>query len=287
MGLKELAKKVKKEEKDKNKPFEELFLEMLDNYFIKLAKQEDEEHGHSVSIKPSSYYKCMRKLWYQLLKFPKNERKFARSQRILQVGTALHEWIQNNIFINMAEEGYAVELIPVEELPNYKLPDIKFIKEHDASPMEVKFRDYRYTKKYPISAMVDGALEWKRERFLFEFKTIRHDDFELLYEPLKDHIKQGAIYALSTGIHRVMFLYLDKDTQNFKAYLITYTKEQLDWVIDRVVTFENYLLNKELPPKEDDINVCKWCGYRKLCNKEACGTTFKEDENGFSYVEEV
>lgn len=280
MSLKDLAKKIKKEEKERNKPLEEKFLDAIDKYFIDVANDEDE--GHSLSIKPSSYYKCMRKLWYQLLGFPKKERKYARSQRILQVGTALHEWIQNDILMTMDN----IELIPIEELPNYGLEGVEFITEHDASPMEVKFKDYRHTKKYPVSAMTDGAIEFLNERFVFEFKTINSKDFDNLYEPLKDHIKQGAIYCIGTGLNKVMFLYMNKDNQQLKSFLVYYNDKQLNWAKSRIVSIEQYVLNLELPPKEPDDN-CKWCEYKYLCDKDCAGKTFEEDEVGFMKIKEL
>ena len=85
-----------------------------------------------------------------------------------------------------------------------------------------------------------------------------------------DHIKQGAIYALSTGVRSVMFLYLCKGTQEWKAYLITYSDEQIQWVIDRIQASEKYVIENELPPKEIS-NQCKWCGYKTLCDKELKG----------------
>ncbi|MEC0276921.1 hypothetical protein [Peribacillus frigoritolerans] len=265
MSLKTLANKVKKEQKEMDKPFAEKFTAAIDNF---LVNPPGEGRPNRLAFRPSSYYKCVRQTYYFLKGVTSKNKRFPRSQRILAVGTALHEWVQTEVLMKMAEmPDSPIKLVPKEELPSFGKGGIEFIAEHQAPPMEVKFLDTRFTKKFPISAMVDGSLTMMNKDFLFEFKTINPTDFEMLIEPLTDHIKQGAIYALSTGVRSVMFLYLCKGTQEWKPYLITYTDEQLDWVVTRIQTTEQFVLEDILPPKEIS-NQCKWCGYKNICDKE-------------------
>lgn len=284
-GLKGLANQIKKEIKEANKPVGEQFIDEIDKYLIASRSKREEEN--SISIKPSSYYKCIRSQWYSLLRFPKKKKWYPRSIRILENGTTLHEWIQREVFMDMENFGECkIKLIPPEELPNYDIEEIEFIKEHDAPEMEVKFRDRRHTEKYPVSAMIDGFMEFINQQMLFEFKTIKPEDFALLFEPLKDHIKQGAIYALCLGVPRVMFLYYDKGEHHFKAYLVEYNDDQVTWAKMRIQQIEEYLLALELPPKEESSN-CRFCDYKDLCEKDACGKSFEQDEYGFSKVKEL
>lgn len=281
-GLRKLAQSVKKEIKEANKPFEELFLEAVDTYLIKSRMHKEEEHGKSLSIKPSSYYKCVRKLWYELLQFPKKPKYYAKSIRTLENGTVLHEWIQTQVFMDMDKGDYAIKLLPAEELPAYGKPNIEFIKQHSAPDMEVKFKDYRFTDKYPVSAMIDGFMEFRGLRMLFEFKTINPQDFDLLYEPLKDHIKQGAIYALCLGIPRVMFVYYNKGNSEMKAYMIEYNDDQIAWAEARVRDIDDYTNNLDFPYKEEGKD-CQYCSYSKICKDDYCGNEFNVDENGYKY----
>lgn len=265
MSLKKLASKVKKEKKESDKTFEEHFTGAIDKFFI---DPPGGERTRRLAFNPSGYYKCVRQTYYHLKGIPSKKKRYARSERILQVGTALHEWIQREVLMVMdVQDDSPIRLLPKEELPSFGKDGIEFINEHHAPPMEVKFLDHRFTKRFPISAMVDGSLTMLNKNFLFEFKTINPKDFEMLIEPLTDHIKQGAIYSLSTGVRSVMFLYLCKGTQNWKPYLVTYTDDQIDWVVSRIQTTEDYVLRDELPPKEVS-DQCKWCGYKQLCEKE-------------------
>lgn len=269
MGLKALAKKVKQSNRATDKSFEEQFLEKVDKFFVASPEELGKEPRPTrLAFRPSSFYKCQRQLFYFLNGSKEKKKEYPRSKRILEVGTALHEWIQTQVFMEMDKLGtFDIKLLPVEELPSYGQEGFEILREHNAPDMEVKFLDTRFTQKFPVSAMVDGAMSFMGKDFLFEFKTINTDDFEYLIQPLPDHVKQGAIYALCTGVRKVMFVYLDKNKQFLKAYLVEYTQEQLDWVVARMQSVENYVLEGELPPKEAD-DKCKWCGYKGLCDKE-------------------
>lgn len=266
MGLKSLANQIKKEQKERNKSFEEKFLGEIDKFLVDKGIEKAEKDSR-LAFRPSQYYKCERQSFYFLKGYKGVDNIYPRSQRILQVGTKLHEWIQKDVFMVMSRENYPIKLLPKNELPFYNADGVVIIEEHSAPPMEIKFLDYRFTKEFPISAMIDGALEYDGFPFIFEFKTINPKDFEYLIEPVPDHIKQGALYALCTGLRKVMFLYMCKGTQNLKAYTVTYNDEQLNWVINKLRSIEEKVLNNELPDKEVGPN-CNFCPYKSLCDSE-------------------
>lgn len=263
MSLKNLAKTIKQEHKEANKTIEEKFLDKIDSFLVDKAIAGERETRSA--FRPSQFSKCQRLIYYFLKGVKGNKKYYPRSQRILQVGTQLHEWIQRDVFMKM--EGI---LLPKEELPFFGVDGVEIIEEHSAPPMEIKFLDHRFTEKFPISAMIDGAIEFEGYPMLFEFKTINPKDFEYMIEPLPDHVKQGALYSLSIGIKKIMFLYLCKGTQNLKAYQVTYTDEQLNWVAGRLRTIENYVLEDILPDKEESIS-CRFCEYVGICKNDLKG----------------
>lgn len=278
MGLKDLAKQIKKEQKEKSLTVEDRFLKKIDEYLVSI-----EQRPSSISIKPSSFYKCTRQIWYKLLGFKQSSRNDPKSVRILEVGTKLHEWIQENILMNM--QDYGLTLLEDSDIPAYKDEDFNIEKEHNAPDMELKFKSFQYTETYPISAMVDGVFNFSSRDMLFEFKTINSRGFEKLFEPREDHLKQGVVYSICTGINNIMFLYICKDTQKFKAYLHQYTDDQKQWAIEKVREIEDKLLKLELPEKEESY-LCRYCNYSKICQKEYCGKEFKKNDEGFNEVVE-
>lgn len=267
MGLKSLANQIKKEQREANKSFEEKFIDEIDLFLVDKAKKERDKDERRLAFRPSQYFKCERQTYYFLRGIKGKEGIYPRSQRIMQVGTQLHEWIQRDIFMEMDKKEYPIRLLPKEELPFYGEEGVEILEIHSAPPMEIKFLDYRFTEKFPISAMIDGAMEYGGYPFLFEFKTINPKDFEYLIEPLSAHVQQGAMYSLSIGIRKIMFLYLCKSTQNLKAYTVDYTDEQMQWVVDKIQGIEMKVLNNELPDKDGDGLTCRFCPYNSLCKK--------------------
>lgn len=268
MSLAKLARQIKKENKEKNRTIEELFIATLDDFLVKSRLKKAESRKFRPAFNPSSVYKCQRQLWYKLLGFTAKEKTYARSIRILENGAGTHEWVQEDVLMEINEDDqYPLNLIPLEEIPSYGKNGIEFIREHSAAPTEVKFIDHRFTREIPISAMCDGVFEFMNKQMIFEFKTINPDDFKVLIEPLRDHVKQGALYALCLGIHRVMFLYYNKGNSEWKAFLVEYKKEQLDWIVNRLQTIEGYVIREELPPKEES-DQCQWCPFKHLCEKD-------------------
>lgn len=263
MGLKGLANKIKKEHKEKNKSFTDRFLDEIDKFLVDEAREN--RRKSRLAFRPSQYSKCERMTYYFLKGIEGREPIYPRTQRIFAVGTSLHEWIQEQVFMEM--EGYEVSILPKHELPFYEAEGVEILTQEVAPDMEIKFLDHRWTKKFPISAMIDGAMEMDGHKFLFEFKTINPKDFEFMIEPLNDHIMQGALYSLSIGIRKIIILYLCKGTQNFKAYEINYTDEQLEWVAEKLNRIETYVLEDALPPKEEGIS-CRFCKYKNLCNSD-------------------
>jgi hypothetical protein len=118
MGLKSLANKIKEEQKEANKPFEEKFIDEIDTFLVDKAKEIAEKPSR-LAFRPSQYFKCKRQVYYFLNGIKGKEGIYPRSQRILQVGTKLHEWVQEDIFMQMDKEGYPIRLLPKEELPFY------------------------------------------------------------------------------------------------------------------------------------------------------------------------
>lgn len=280
-GLSGLAKMLKQSSEKKEKTTEERVLGVIDKFLV--ASPEDkgkEPRVDRLAFRPSGIHKCARELYYFLTREEGTERNTARSMRILEVGTALHEWIQTEVFMEIDKlDKFPIKLLSSEDMPTYGTEGISYLKEHNAPPMEIKFLDSRWTKKFPVSAMVDGAFTFDNTDMLFEFKTINTKDFSMLIEPKKEHKLQGAIYVLCTGIKNVMFMYLDKNTQELKSYIVNYTDEQLDWIVSRMQDIESHVERGEIPDKEVSQN-CRWCKYTKSCKRDTNEEVIEDDEQG-------
>ena len=269
MSLKNLAKQVKKEHKEAEQPFNLQFLATIDEYLVKSRVEARAKRGERrLSFQPSSYYGCQRSLWYKLNKFPFTDNPTPVSERWTEIGSITHSWIQDTILDPMGEDKrFKISLVPKEELLVFGKEGITFIDEHQNSSVEIKFLDTRWTEQIPVSAMVDGCMHFGGRDFLYEFKTMKQEKFDPLIYPLKEHIKQGALYSLCLGLP-VMFHYINKNNQQWKTFFIEYTQEQLDWVANRLRNMERYYLENILPEKEECEENCRFCSYKKYCKKD-------------------
>jgi CRISPR/Cas system-associated exonuclease Cas4 (RecB family) len=251
-----------KEIKNNIKTEGDTFTDLLDNF---IGLKFNVKREGRLAFRPSSYYKCNRQVWYFLKGFPEKINMTSKTHRILGVGTALHEWVQNNILTELNKESNNFTLLTKFEIPSFNKKGITFIDEHNSSPIEIKFLDERFTHLFPISAMVDGAFEFNNKYYIFEFKTMNSTAYSFLKKPLEDHIKQGAIYSLCLEIPNVMFLYLNKSTEDWKAFNIKYDYKSHDWVKQKLNYLENYVEQDILPEREVSKN-CSYCPFKKYCD---------------------
>jgi hypothetical protein len=89
-------------------------------------------------------------------------------------------------------------------------------------------------------------------------------------QPFPSHIKQGLLYMYCTGIHQMTFLYEWKPTQEVKEFVVGFTPELVQPMLDnckRLMT----ALEGDVPPmrpmwaEEPTCNGCKFCPYKKTC----------------------
>lgn len=276
VSLAQLAKKIKAEIKEQEKPIGEKFISVLDDYLVRSRSIIEEESIYF--IRPSLYYKCIRQIWYEMLRYPRTGKWKAKSIRTLEIGTALHEWVQEKIFMQV---DFPISLVPVNELVVWGQEGIEFFneqqnKKENRPAMEIGFVDKRWTERYFIYGIVDGIIHFENRDMIFEFKTINPSDFEYLFEPLEDHKKQAALYALSLGINNIMFLYLNKGNSQWKAFHYIVTQEQKDWALNRIQLIDKYLINRILPEKEEN-NYCNFCAYKNICNENKCDAIYSEN----------
>lgn len=290
--MKALAKRVKEEQAEREKTVSERFIDEIDSYLVKNrnTRYEKEFQYSGFYIRPSNYYKCMRQIWYKTLRFPSKELFKAKGIRTLEIGTALHEWVQREVFM---QEDFPFKLIPPEEIPVFGTEGIEiFTKEQNRlenrPEMEIGWVDKRWTKKYHLYSIIDGALDVYSVYKLFEFKTINPDDYKYLYEPHDEYKKQSALYSLSLDIDDTIFLYLNKGNSEWKALEHHTTEEQKEWSLNRIQKLDNCLVSLILPEKEiqplpkygANATACNWCAYQHLCENDVCEAKFKE-VNGF------
>ena len=91
-----------------------------------------------------------------------------------------------------------------------------------------------------------------------------------IFKPFKKHEFQASIYARELGIKKVLYLYINKNTSEYKDFLMPINEEQLkeaDKIMDKVIDSvkDNKVLPRECKDKFCDAALS--CPFVSLCFK--------------------
>ena len=121
---------------------------------------------------------------------------------------------------------------------------------------------------YRLSGTMDGVLH---EGSILELKSTNSYGFSrvLLWGPLFGHEEQGATYLLATGAEKVVFVYENKDTQEFKEIVKHRDELPLETIIMAVERLWEAIDRKVLAPPLDAVyepkQPCSTCQFRDVC----------------------
>ena len=253
---------------NKDVPVEEMFLTDL--------KRSIEIDGEKEARKPSQTYKpsglgCMRAMYYGVVGADcDSEKPNYSSVGICNSGSDIHVRIQTAIS-RMKENGIDCEYIDVAEfVKSRNIPDIEVV---DRCGMETKL----YNRALNMSFLSDGIIKYHNHYYIVEFKTEASFKWTARTGVDAKHLAQATAYSLSLQLPEVLFVYINRDLLDMKSYMFVPTDDDKEALIARIATCDEFVANKELPPKPTDLprNACNYCGYRSLCEAENNG--IKED----------
>ena len=218
---------------------------------------------------PSKTYKpsgmnCIRASYYQISGVePDESTSNYASVGICNSGTDIHVRIQIAVD-QMKENGMDCEYVPVDEF--IKSRHIKDINIVGVSGMETKL----YHKKLNMSFMCDGIIKYKNHYYILELKTENSYKFVNRKDVDPSHYNQGIAYSLAFGIDEVLFVYVNRDVLDMKAFMFNVTGEMKQNLIGYIEECDGYVKRMIAPPKPEDVSkkVCGYCLYKTQCRKD-------------------
>ena len=123
---------------------------------------------------------------------------------------------------------------------------------------------------FDLTGTMDGILDTGE---IFEFKTIRHPGFNQVMkdgEPKFDHVLQVTAYMMATGIRRSSVIYESTFSGEWKEFVVLYTDEIAEMVVESLERMASLKQAKVLPPVLLDCTkktgtAYNQCPYRKDC----------------------
>lgn len=218
--------------------------------------------------KPSKTYKpssmnCIRNMWFQVTGHePDKSTSSACLVGICESGTDRHERVQNAV-ADMKNNGIDCEYIDVA----------KFVKSRNLDYLDVVSKQGNETKLYNrslnMSFLCDGIIRYKGKYYILEIKT------ESIYKWLtrtdvdEAHYNQAISYSVSLGLDDVIFLYINRDNTDMKAFMFHVNNEMKEELIGKIERCDEYVKKVTCPPKPRTANAkfCQYCGYKNSCKR--------------------
>lgn len=219
--------------------------------------------------KPSQTYKpssmnCIRSMYYQVVGAEIEQKSSGYMMvGICNSGSDIHIRIQNAIE-GMKENGIDCEYIDVAEF--IKIRDLKDLEIRERCGMETKL----YHKKLNMSFMTDGIIRYKGKYYILEIKTEASFKWQSRQDVDPKHHKQGTAYSVAFGLDDVIFLYINRDVLDMKAYMFHVTGDMKQDLVGLIDACDGYVKRKIAPPKPENMprNACTYCSYKAICDKE-------------------
>jgi CRISPR/Cas system-associated exonuclease Cas4 (RecB family) len=229
---------------------------------IEMTADEDRRKP-SQTYKPSSM-KCIRNMYYQRAGVtPDEELSSYCSVGICNSGSDIHIRIQTAVE-NMKKHGIDCEYIDVAEY--VKSRNLDYLEIVSKSGMETKL----FHKTLNMSFMCDGIIRYNNHYYILEIKTEASFKWSARTDTDPAHYAQGTAYSVAFQLPEVMFLYINRDILDMKAYLFVPTNEMKENLVGTIEDCEGYVNRMICPPKPEDLprNVCNYCSYKTQCRKD-------------------
>lgn len=217
----------------------------------------------SKTYKPSSMV-CIRNMYYQVTGTPQDPS--ASNYTLVGIcnsGTDIHERTQKYV-ADMVNNGIDCEYINVADYVHEQ--NLDYLEVVEQKGMETKL----YNKSLNMSFLCDGIIKYKGKYYILELKTESSNKWINRKGVDPKHYAQGTAYSLVFHIDNVIFVYINRDILDMKAFMFTPTDDMRGELVNRILECDNYVSEGKVPPKPDDIprSACTYCSYVNTCRRE-------------------
>jgi len=203
--------------------------ELIDKFY--LDQQRDKEQHHFYI---SDVGKCPRSIFFKFKNAP-GEKMEPRILRIYEKGEYLHRNIFNILY--RLKIGMTTEVtIPAQEI---------------------------------ISGRADAILCINGENYVLDIKSMNSMVFRNLIEPKKENVCQLQLYLHYFNIKKGILLYIDKDQQDIKEFLINYDEKLVRSLLKDFESLKEKIGSNIIPARLSDYDQnwqCRYCRFKEICS---------------------
>jgi len=222
--------------------------ELIDKFYLDRQKDKEQHHFYITDAG-----KCGRVIFFKFKKAPREEME-ARVLRMFDHGDYIHQLIMRSLVA---------------------IKDVRVITaEVDIGPQEI------------ISGRADAILSDRKDLYVLDIKSMNSMIFKNLDAPKEENINQIQLYLHFFKIPKGILLYVNKDTQGLKEFLINYDRKRAENLLEELVNLKKKIdlniIPDRIPTWPNDWQ-CQYCQFREICSLAGKGeinwTVFKEKIN--------
>ena len=206
----------------------------IEQQFIDDLKRSIEMDANKDFRKPSETYSpsgmgCIRAMYYKRTGVDVVPDNSYTMVGICESGTDRHERIQNAIS-RMKDNGFDCEYIDVGEY--VKSRGLDYLEVVDKCGNETKL----YDKIRNVSFLCDGIIKYQGKFYIVEFKTEASFKWKDRKGVDPKHYNQAITYSFELQLNDVIFVYINRDIVDYKAYLFSVSESDRERVRELIDT---------------------------------------------------
>lgn len=204
--------------------------ELIDQFY--LDKQKDKEQHHFYITDAG---KCARAIFFKFKNVPRKEIE-ANILRLFDHGDHIHQLIMKPLLSVREIHVVASEVnIPPQEL---------------------------------VSGRADAIISTGKEMYVLDIKSMNSMIFRNLTEPKEENVAQLQLYLHYFKIPKGILLYVNKDSQELKEFIIAYDKKRALNLLASLSDLREKIDSEIIPPRLSDYPdnwQCRYCQFKEVC----------------------
>lgn len=206
-------------------------LKELINQFYSNQRKDREQHHFYIS----DAGRCGRTIFFRFKKAPGEDME-PRVLRLFDHGNSIHRLIMKPLLAVRKIHVVASEVnIPPQEL---------------------------------IRGRADAVLSDGKDLYLLDIKSMNSLVFKNLNQPKEEHINQIQLYLHYLDPKKGILLYVNKDTQELKEFMVSYDAERVQSLLKELSDLKTKIDSNIIPPRiptwPDDWQ-CQYCQFKEIC----------------------
>ncbi len=216
--------------------------ELIDKFYLNRQKDKEQQHFYITDAG-----KCGRALFFKFKNVPRKELE-ANILRLFDHGDHIHQLIMKPLLSTREIHVVASEVnIPPQEL---------------------------------ISGRSDAIISDGKDLYVVDIKSMNSMIFKNLDEPKEENVDQIQLYLHYFKIPKGILLYVNKDNQQLKEFVINYDKNRASNILETLGEIKKKIESNVIPDRMSEYPdnwQCKYCQFREICGMINKGEIHWED----------